>query len=623
MSYKTTILSDYPLAYYPLDDLTTGEVPDFNDLLSQFETYQEVLDFYSSYSNMSGTTAFDYSGCNNHGVYSGAPENRILPIIPGNSMATKITDTLYVSYDILNDFYGNTRSNIIATKHSSTNAFSLEVWFSPNISSGEKTPIFADADNSVGIFYEKGNVSFNINSEEVSHTIMDTDRVIHVVAVYSVSHISLFVDGVIVSSKAIGNFVFTNTSLTMKSGPCEPEDSFLVNSIAAYSYSLPSNSIVNHYNAAIGVSPVQIALPAGGELFQIFDNSPSYEFKYSYPGNKAWSYFTNEDLSYNQSENSLSLIPTLSSESKSIVLDEYISLPVSSEMDSSKIEWLATDGILVETSLDGDAYTECVNGAAIPGYSLGNFSDSFQLHIRITFSTEDASKFIPRIKSLLVKFYSNQILNSNNGASYISTLENASGQTAFDIAIGSDYKNILFRNPRNGIKTVQDSGFYVNTESPVFAIEFFYTPDDIQNTGLINVLSTGPYSAATYRWHNTGTVTKSNVSHIYVNGTDVTSETSALNIFKPNELNHVLIVFAQEVSGQIKFADSIYGSVPSLFQNIALYPSQDSADLALSNYSIYTGGSTESVQDSQTSSILMTENSVNYYNNDRIVISSS
>jgi hypothetical protein len=292
-------------------------------------------------------------------------------------------------------------------------------------------------------------------------------------------------------------------------------------------------------------------------------------------------------------------------------------------MDSSKIEWLATEGILVETSLDGNTYTECINGSAIPGYSLGDFSDSFQLHIRITFSTEDASKFIPRIKSLLVKFYSNQILNSNNGASYISTLEGVSGQTAFDIAIGSEYRPILFRNSRNGIKTIQDSGFYINTDSPVFAIEFFYTPNSIQDSGLISVLSTGSYSAATYRWHNSGAVTKSNISHIYVNGEDVTSETSALNIFKADELNHVLIVFSQEVSGQIKFADSAYGSVPCLFQNIALYARQRSAATALDNYSLYIGGSTESIQDSQTSSILMTENSVNYYNNDSIVISSS
>ena len=81
-------MSDYPLAYYPLDDLTTGEVPDFNDLISQFATYQEVLDFYPSYANMGGTTAFDYSGSNNHGNYSGAPETNILPLVPGNSMAT-------------------------------------------------------------------------------------------------------------------------------------------------------------------------------------------------------------------------------------------------------------------------------------------------------------------------------------------------------------------------------------------------------------------------------------------------------------------------------------------------------------------------------------------------------
>ena len=44
MSYRSTILSDYPLAYYPLDDFTTSSDAGYIDLLAQNEDYQEILE---------------------------------------------------------------------------------------------------------------------------------------------------------------------------------------------------------------------------------------------------------------------------------------------------------------------------------------------------------------------------------------------------------------------------------------------------------------------------------------------------------------------------------------------------------------------------------------------------
>ena len=169
MSYKTTILSDYPLSYYPLDDLTTGDVPDFNDLLSQFDTYQDVLDYYDSYANMTGTTAYDYSGCNNYGIYSGAPTPNILPIVPGNSMATKITNLEYVTYNIVNDYTGTSYDDHFGTKYSSDADFTIEAWFYPKIISTNLTPIVADMTNSVGLFYQNGNIDRKSTRLNSSH----------------------------------------------------------------------------------------------------------------------------------------------------------------------------------------------------------------------------------------------------------------------------------------------------------------------------------------------------------------------------------------------------------------------------------------------------------------------
>ena len=64
MSYKAAVLYDYPIAYYPLDDLTTVDLVDtFTAFLAQFSTYQDVLDNVSSYANIYGDIAYDHSGC--------------------------------------------------------------------------------------------------------------------------------------------------------------------------------------------------------------------------------------------------------------------------------------------------------------------------------------------------------------------------------------------------------------------------------------------------------------------------------------------------------------------------------------------------------------------------------
>ena len=110
MSYKQIVLSDNPIGYYPLDDLTTGNIPDYQDIIDNFPTYQDLLNYYPSYANMSGTTAYDYSGSNNHGQYSGAPDTNILPVVPGNSMATKITNSIQIDYFINKDYTGTSNA---------------------------------------------------------------------------------------------------------------------------------------------------------------------------------------------------------------------------------------------------------------------------------------------------------------------------------------------------------------------------------------------------------------------------------------------------------------------------------------------------------------------------------
>lgn len=623
MSYKSTVLSDYPLAYYPLDDLTTGNVPDFNDLISQFATYQEVLDFYPSYANMSGTTAFDYSGSNNHGNYSGAPETNILPLVPGNSMATKITNTLSVDYIIDKDYTGTSNAVHFGRSDASDADFSIECWVYPKIITSNVTTLVGDSDTNIGIFYENGNVLFKLNTESLSYTLPDINKVLHLVCIYSGSSMNIYVDGIFVGSKPLTNFTFTNSDLNLKSGPTsDVGDYFLVNSVAVYRYGLGQDKILNHYNNSIGADPIEIVIPDNGEVFKAFDTTSPLEFRYSYPGNKSWDYFTTSDLYYNQTEDSLSILKTSSVTSKTITLDDYITLPLAASMDSSKIEWNATTGVSVLTSIDGITYTECENGGVIPGYSIDSFSTTRQLYIRIVLDTTDASKFIPKISDLIIKFYNNQKVYFTNSSSYVSTLEGVSGVSVYDMTVGEKYSTILTRSDKNGIKVSDNSGFYLNTSSSVGTIEFFYTPSAIDNSGLISTEVFGSYAAANYSW-SSGVISDTNISAIYVNGVDKTSETSVSNIFKAGQLHHVLIVFTAAVSDKIKFNHSSGGSVSSIYQNISIYPSQFTLSKAISHYDMYVYKNYTTIQDDNSPSISIAENSANYYDNDWVLFQTS
>jgi hypothetical protein len=624
MSYKSVILSDYPIGYYPLDDLTTVDITDYTTLVDDYNTYQDILDdtLLTSYASIYGDIAFDHSGCENDALYVGDPDTEIAPIVIGNARATKITNTNSIQYSFLNDYTASETTSQFATIYSSDNDFTFEAWVHPRFTTNGLTNILSDADEAVGLFYDNENILFKAQSQYVQSTLPHTDKAIHIVGIYSPTMLSLYIDGILADTSEISNFVFSNTALNLSSGPTtDPGDSFLINSVAVYRYALSPSQIQNHYNQNIGLSPIQIVDPDNGELFELYDDNISTQFIYSYPGNKSWDYFITDDLYYNDTEQSLSIKKATGS--KTVVLTDYISLPYAAVLDSSKIEWDGTSGITVEVSIDGTTYQTCENGQTIPQFTLSSFDTNKQIYLKITLSTPDSSKYLPKISTLQIKFYNNQIAYALNSSSYISTLEGASGVSVYDITIGNNKYPILSRNSRNGIRTIQDSGFYINTTSSVHTLEFFYTPYALTDSGLVSTISTGGYSASNYSWRNTGTISKSNISAIYVNDVNKTSETNVANVFKVGELHHVVIVFTSAVSGQLKFDYSLYGSVAGLFQNIALYPDQFTSLKTTQHYHLYIYGSTSSVLDNNTASMTVTENSVDYYDNDWIVIQNS
>ena len=585
--------------------------------MNTYDTYQEFKDDFSTYSDVISNVIFDHSGCGNNGIYQGDLVNIFLPLTSGGSHAAKITNTNYMTVPTTFDYYGSTASGGFGNKYTSDNDFTIEAWIYPNIPTTNLTTIFADPVSNVGIFWQTGNIIFKLNSEILNYTVPYFKKALHVAVVYSVFEMIIYVDGKAVASKNLTNFTFTNTSLSLQIGPtAHATDSFIVDDPAVYRYALSATQILNHYNDNGFLPPIQIAYPDNGQLFEFYDNSINSQYRYSYPADRSWEYFLTSDLYYNRDDNAIEMAYSQSGVSKTVYLTDLVTIPLGITMDSSKIEWYGDNGIMVETSIDNSTWVQCMNGESIPQYKLNSFNSSGFVYLKITLSTTDNSKYLPKISNLTLSFYNDQVMYAQNGGSYMSTFADLAGISDPAISLGPNKYPILSRDYRNGIRVPANSGFYINSNIPVKTIEFFYTPDAITNSGLISSISNNGYAASNFSW-SSGTISKTNINSIYVNGVNKSSATSISNVFTSKDLHHVVITYTNSIYGPLKFNNASGVGVGSLIQNIALYEDQFTGTQISNHYDLYLGRASVICQDS---TISLTENSAQAYNNDWLVI---
>ena len=587
MSYQLKVMNDYPIGFWPLDE-------------------------------SSGTTAADISGCGNAGTYSGGISTGLIPLVSGGANGSLITNTKYITLPVTKDYYGSTADGGFADSNSSDNEFSLEVWLYPKITTAGLTTIFADSTKSIGIFYEKGNIVFKLEAERLDYTLPNISQSHHIVATYSITEMSLYVNGKFAASKPLTNYKFTSPTITLKLGPTgNASDLFIVDAPAVYRYALGLDKTLEHFEYSGTTSPLQVSYPQGGTLFEIYDDSVSKQFNFAYPANKPLEIFASEDLFYNTEEKCLEIKKTASAASKSVVVVDAIAIPAGFDLDSSKIEWNGDNGVSIRTSTDGTTWEACINGRSIPQFKLGSFSSERTLYFEITFASSDTSKFIPRLYSLLMCFYKDQVLYSISNPDYIYTIEGTPGFASKDITLGRVQYPILSRQKLNGLTTAGGAGFKIKTVEPIKTVEFFLTLSDLTSNSILSSTNNGMYGLVEYSWANNGTITKSNISAIYVNGIDKTSQTSISSVFTANELYHVMIVTDFAITGDILFNHASTGGPSSLYQYISSYPAPFLAPMAVSNYNMHIGKAAIVLDDS---SMTLTESSVEFYDNDWIVL---
>jgi allantoicase len=169
----------------------------------------------------------------------------------------------------------------------------------------------------------------------------------------------------------------------------------------------------------------------------------------------------------------------------------------------------------------------------------------------------------------------------------------------------------MHKDSRNGILVPENSGFYVNLSRAYKTIEFFYTPDVVLKSGLIKSDNTE------YSWNQNGSINKTNIESIFVNGQDFTTETSISNIFTENNLHHVIINFTEADNSIFTINYKSTGSVRALYQYMSFYENSLDYNKIIEHYNLYTS---KSSYQSAGATISMSENSVNLYNNDWLVI---
>lgn len=609
MSYKLNVISNSPLAFWPLESISSSGILTYQDLLDDYSTYTEFLNGFETYAESSGSTTPDVSGSNNNGVYIGLVYEDKIPLLSGFSQSRKIKGASSIFYPTLNDHSQPQASVGFGTSNASDNDFTLECWAYVDTSSTLDIPLIGDSSSDVGLFYSNGNIVFKLNSQEITWTIPYTDKALHIAATYTPTNAYLYIDGKMEVQKDLTNFAFNNNNLNLSSGPVNnSNDYMLINAVAIYRYSLSSQSIKNHYDSGKTIDSNQVVYPDGGELFNLYDNALSTKYSYSYPANRQWEDFLTNDLYYDNINNAIRL-SVGEGNSKTVVLNDFITIPSGAEMDDSRIEWDGNNGITVETSIDGVTYQSCINGQAIPQYSLSSFDTSRDLHIRITMTSSDDSKYLPKLYSLSMSFYKDQVFYANNSASYISPLQG-------DMGLSNNRYELLSRDARNGIALETGAAFSINTNTLTKSLEFFYTPSTINDGGLVKSISGSGYSASNFSW-SSSVISKTNIDKIYVNGVDKSTETDIHNIFAKDQLYYVVITFNNAISGQIDINYSTAGAISALYQNIAIYDYALTLSQVVEHFSLYLGNATVSLSNSL---MTMTENSFNYYNYDWTVV---
>ena len=535
MSYYRTILADFPVSYYTLDDLSSA--------------------------------CLDYSGNNNTGTLTGSFTSKIMPLVSGGVYGTLITNLTTIGYTVPG----------MANKYYSDNPFTIETWVKLPNTSSSLVPIVADTASSIGIFCQSGDLVFKAGTNIARYKVTN-NKAIHVVATYNKQGLSVYINGSRVITKSLDGFVFTNSTTAFTTGPSLSNNYFIIDSVAFYRYTLSNSTIMSHYTEGIKeLKYNQIVYPDGGYLFSLHSSKNRPSLRYYYPGTKSWTNLANENVIVSNDQSYVSFLQTETSQSKTFTFTETIIVPPSLNIVSSQLEWEDdVDNISVQVSLDGTTWQNCKNNSPIPYFNKNDGTTQGLLYLKVTMTSANTSTDLPILKSISLDFFSNNDFYSDNSGDRIySTKDYGLSRYNHPIVSYSDY---------NGLRMYNGGGFNVDSSNSFRSIEMIFTPVSGEN-----VLFSS--NTKIFEWDGSGVINKSGISAIYVNGIDRTASTNISSFLTTGAPHHIILVLSSVATSNIKFnynqADTKSGGA-NIYSNIALYPEVLSGVQATSHYELYT-----------------------------------
>lgn len=574
MSYKYTVLQDKPTSFYMLDEIRSGTIGNYTNLLSRFATYQDLKDNGVSYSAISGLPIYDYSGNANDGYAINASNKELMPIVTGTVRGTEILEDTEIAF----------KAPGIATKYYADNSFAIEMWVKLPGKSSSSQMLLGDIDLGFGIFYEGSNVVFRIGDNECFYKVSDREA-IYIVAQFSSNKMWLTINGIEVDSVSLDGYKFQNSSISFKIGPAI--NKFFVDAVGFYRFNLSAGQINKHYlEGTKEINYSQIVSTDNGYLFSINASRIKPTLKYSYPESKSWDELADEGISVSQDKKYLYFEKTTEPATASFEFIDELFVPSHLGITTSQIYWDEdTAGIRVYVSSNNSSWQECINGLPMPLFNKNDDLISDVIYIKVVLSSTDTSKDFTRLSSLRINLFKNKDVYSDNYGYTISS--------DYDYGIPEFNNRILLCNRYNGIKMYDGHGFSINAEMLTKTIELIYTPGSGEN-----VLFSTPSSS--YEWTSGGTITKSGISEVYVNGIDRYSSTNINDFLVEGLPHHIVIVLDSPQSSGIKInqnqSDTKFGQ-DQLYSNIAIYDYELLSHQIDKHYKLYTDNIVNLVDD--------------------------
>ena len=567
-----------------LDEIRSGTVGDYTNLINQFATYQDLKDHGVSYSAISGLPIYDYSGNLNDGYALNASSAELMPLVAGTVRGTEILSNTVIHLKIPG----------IATKYYSDNSFDIELWTKLPDNSSSEIMLLGDSSNNIGLFYHNNNVIFKIGSNEIQYRYTNK-QAIHIVGQFSTNQMNLFIDGVNVKSISLNKYKFTNEEIDFCIGPAA--NLIVVDAVAFYRFNLTLNQINKHYaEGTKEINYFQIVHSDNGYLFTMNHSSIKPVFRYSYPKSKTWNELADNNISVSADGSYIYFQQTDIQESKSFSFIDEIFIPEHLGVTSSQIYWEDdVDGILVEASLDGVSWQECKNGNPIPFFNKNDNQVSNVLYLRISVSSSDTSKYLPVLRSIYLDFFKNKKLYADNFGYFI--------YSDYDYSLPPFNSKTLLANRYNGLRMLNGHGFTLSDGISAKSIEMIFTPSSGQN-----VLVSAP--SKIYEWNPAGVINKVGISSIFVNGINRTSSTNISEFLTEGLPHHIVITFLASATQSIKFNQNqgdTKSGINHMYSNIAIYENKLTQPQIAKHYLLYTDNLISTVSDT---SFLITESLV-------------